>query len=67
MNKSLTGARECPCGPICDFCRFYNFNGDGNGVYTGEGRCEHPDHPRPEEPFSACEDYECEVCGRTAA
>jgi hypothetical protein len=50
------------CIPICDFCRFYNFNAE-QGAYTGDGRCGHPEHPRPSEPFDGCADFECCLCG----
>lgn len=49
------------CDPICDFCRFYNFNGNENGAYVGEGRCDHPDHPRASEPGDGCEDFDCRL------
>lgn len=48
--------------PVCDFCRFYAFNGDTRGVYLGNGRCEHPDHPRPADPGDGCDDFDCRIC-----
>lgn len=47
------------CGPICDFCQWYRFNGDHHGAYVGKGECVHPGHPRPSEPYDGCEDYVC--------
>lgn len=47
------------CVPICDTCIHYAFNGDKDGAYTGDGRCEHPDHPRAAEPDDGCPDFKC--------
>jgi hypothetical protein len=53
-------SEECrKVGSVCDFCKFYNFNGDERGVYTGDGKCEHTEHPRHEEPDSGCDDFVC--------
>lgn len=51
---------------LCDHCRYFDFNGDQDGAYTDEGRCEHPDHPRPSEPFDRCDDFQCKVCSEGA-
>lgn len=54
-----------PCGPdcagdgICDFCKYYDFNGDRDGVYLGNGQCRHPAHPGRREPYDGCDDYHC--------
>jgi hypothetical protein len=56
-----TDERE-PCTPACDFCVHYAFNGDAQGAYTGEGRCEHPSHPRPMDPGDYCDDFVCRYC-----
>lgn len=42
---------------ICDFCHWYAFNGDEQGAWAGDGRCEHPSHPRAAEPDDCCEDW----------
>lgn len=42
---------------VCDFCRFYAFNGDKNGSYTGDGRCLL--HDKPMEPGDGCDDFHC--------
>lgn len=51
----------CPhCTPeeaLCDFCVWFDFNGDADGAYTGDGFCRR--HSRPADPCDACEDYEC--------
>lgn len=51
----------CPkCEPralCCDFCAYYQFNGDEQGRYTGEGWCRL--HKREEDPASLCDDYFC--------
>lgn len=41
----------------CDHCAYYQFNGDEQGRYTGEGLCRK--HKRAEEPDSLCDDYFC--------
>lgn len=46
-------------GPLCDFCVWFDFNGDQEGVYLGLGRCTHSEHPRPEDPAGACDDFVC--------
>jgi hypothetical protein len=51
------------CAPVCDTCIHYAFNGDATGAYTGDGRCEHPEHPRQSDPENACADFSCS-CGR---
>ena len=41
----------------CDFCRFYEFNGDADGNWIGKGYCTWNDEFR--DPGSSCEDYIC--------
>jgi hypothetical protein len=45
------------CFSICDFCSFYNFNADKNGVYTGRGWCRLLHKRR--EPESGCKRFHC--------
>lgn len=47
------------CYPVCDFCLFYDFNGDKEGAYDGHGVCWHPDHPLRKDPSGECEDFIC--------
>ncbi len=51
----------CPnCEPralCCDHCAHYQFNGDEQGRYTGDGFCQL--HKREEDPGSLCDDYFC--------
>lgn len=35
---------DCPA--VCDFCKWYNFNGGEYGCYTGDGKRTHHQHPR---------------------
>ena len=53
--------KECKeVGPICDFCRLYNFNSDISGVYVGQGYCTFEDKRRePEDgcPYFICMNY----------
>jgi hypothetical protein len=46
------------CYPLCDFCRFYNFNPGLSGCYMGKGFCIF--HNKPMEPEDDCEDFICE-------
>lgn len=45
------------CYPICDFCTFYDFNGDEEGAYKGDGYCRR--HGRAQDPNGACDDFHC--------
>lgn len=45
-------------GACCDFCRFYAFNADKQGRYTGDGRC--MKHDTPKDPGDVCDDFHCE-------
>lgn len=52
---------ECEeTGEICDFCLTYAFNGV-DGVYVGEGVCEHPAHTEPADPCEGCDDFHCRL------
>lgn len=55
MKKILKSKPKCCdpyCIPICDCCRFFNFNPGGCCEYTGDGYCVlHETHTEPE--------YEC--------
>jgi len=52
----------CPdCDPdysCCDFCKWYSFNGDNTGAYTGNGWCNL--HWQPMHPGSVCDNFHCE-------
>jgi len=41
---------------ICDFCKYYDFNGN-NGCYMGEGYCNF--HKQKRDPNEQCEDFHC--------
>lgn len=45
------------CIPACDFCRHYDFNGDEEGRYIGEGICNL--HNIGRHPGEECEDFHC--------
>ena len=47
------------CCIVCDFCIFYDFNGDKKGVYTGHGVCWNPNHPTRKMPHDGCSDFIC--------
>jgi len=49
--------RDCSESACCDYCQWFRFNGDTDGVYTDDGRCAHPAHPMPADPFFMCEDF----------
>lgn len=45
------------CVDACDFCTHYNFNGDDEGCYTGDGYCNL--HKENSDPGDTCEDFHC--------
>lgn len=45
------------CIDACDFCMHYNFNGDEDGAYTGDGECNL--HKEQADPGDTCEDFHC--------
>ncbi len=50
--------KECKeVGPICDFCRFYNFNSDKYGIYIGKGYCVRLENRK--EPEDGCKYFIC--------
>lgn len=52
----------CPkCEEIaicCDFCLHFEFNGDQQGRYTGDGYCKLL--KIPQDPGNVCDDFHCE-------
>lgn len=42
---------------VCDFCKHYEFNGDEEGKYTGNGYCKF--HMKLMDPGDGCEDFYC--------
>ena len=52
--------RKCSirCLPACDFCKYYHFNGDIKGRYTGNGYCTFHNN-RKQDPDDECEDFVC--------
>lgn len=51
-------SEECKkIGPMCDFCKFYDFNGDKYGFYIERGYCRF--HKKAKEPFEGCKDFVC--------
>ena len=52
--------KKCPdCEvPVCDFCKHYDFNGNENGAYTGDGYCNLLKEPK--EPHDDCDQFHCE-------
>ncbi len=61
-------SKECEkIGPVCDFCKYYNYNGedlyrDGKtykgAIYTGEGWCDYWKDWK--DPSDGCEKFICE-------
>ena len=41
----------------CDFCKYYDFNGDDEGRYTGDGYCNKKKQGR--EPGEECDEFHC--------
>ena len=44
----------------CDFCIYYDFNGDSDGCYTGNGYCRKL--KKLSEPFDFCKYFICAIC-----
>ncbi len=44
-------------GACCDFCKFYDFNGNSDGAYTGEGYCNKCIEPK--DPENVCSKFHC--------
>lgn len=44
-------------GNICDFCKWYDFNGDEEGCYTGDGYCRH--WHQLSDPADGCGQFVC--------
>lgn len=52
----------CPqCDPenpdVCDFCKYYRFNANKKGQYTGNGFCIFLNEKK--EPFDGCDNFYC--------
>ena len=45
------------CPIVCDFCAFFDFNGNEHGWYMGNGWCRL--HQKKKDPISGCNDFEC--------
>jgi hypothetical protein len=41
----------------CDFCRMFNYNGNKEGTYLGNGYCVY--HETSCEPLDVCNDFVC--------
>ena len=48
-----------PCCSICDFCVHFNFNGNKDDVYVGNGYCRHKKLPMDPSSGSKCTDFKC--------
>lgn len=47
----------------CDFCKSFDFNGNEEGLYTGDGYCtKHKEDKGPGD--GVCDDYYCELCNK---
>jgi hypothetical protein len=44
-------------GTMCDFCIWHDYNGDEDGVYTGDGYCRL--HKRDADPGDGCDSFHC--------
>jgi len=54
-NLPITCCDECL--PVCDFCIYYNFNGNEFGGYIEKGWCRK--HKEERDPGSQCENFHC--------
>lgn len=50
---------KCVDDSICDFCGWYSFNGDKNGVYLGNGYCNKFEKHSEPEWGSKCDKFVC--------
>jgi hypothetical protein len=51
--------KDCdPRATCCDFCKFFDFNADSQGFYTGDGWCNF--HKTAADPAEVCDDFYCE-------
>lgn len=50
------------CEPLCDFCIHYDFNGNEDGAYTGDGYCNL--HKEQCEPYEDCDEFHCFRIGK---
>ena len=51
-------SKECKeMDGVCDFCQYYDFNGDEDGVYVDKGFCKL--HKKPSEPHWICDNFTC--------
>lgn len=48
--------KTCP-GSVCDFCKWYDFNGNEEDGYTGDGFCRRWQSPR--DPDDGCNEFIC--------
>lgn len=46
-------------GACCDFCRYYDFNGNEKGYYMGNGHCQK--HDKRSDPGDVCDDFYCKA------
>lgn len=44
-------------GAACDFCKWYDFNGDEDGCYTGDGLCRR--WQIAADPMDNCDEFVC--------
>ncbi len=44
---------------VCDFCAYYDFNGE-DGMYVGKGFCNK--HVQQKDPEDFCDSFICEFC-----
>ena len=57
----MTKCSKCTPVPVCDFCKYYDFNGE-NMVYTDNGRCNK--HNERKDPEEGCNDFHCNLADR---
>lgn len=51
-------------GSICDFCKFYRFNGCVDGSYTGDGWCRKFNKQKEPEEGCGCSEFVCFRIGK---
>ena len=55
----MVKCEHCVDEAVCDFCGYYNFNGDKGGVYLDKGWCNKFNRREEPEGGRYCEEFIC--------
>jgi len=59
MERTPLKCNPDGCDVVCDYCIFFDYNGDEIGGYTGYGACWNPYKPEKVSPAHGCEHFIC--------